>query len=171
MSDADTAKCGPMNSSSVSSFGSCSSYQTTATYTPYPSSTTITYTPPPACPDGQYWSGSACVSYSTPAPTTDPSASCAQSGGTWTGSYCQYPTPIPAPESTPPPENPPPSSFDYQKHNLAVHDSAAHRVALANTIMACASTDGEWNTQTNTCQLGSRSFLANAFRFFIQLFK
>lgn len=44
MSDADLTKCGPLNSASTSSFGSCSSYQTT-----------VTYTPAPSCPSGQWW--------------------------------------------------------------------------------------------------------------------
>ncbi|MEK7537189.1 MAG: hypothetical protein AAB584_01980 [Patescibacteria group bacterium] len=89
MSDADSTKCGPLNSSSTSSFGSCSSYQSTATtYTPVPScpsgqwwdyttnscksSTAGSYTPVPSCPSGQWWdyAKNACsgsVTY-TPAP-------------------------------------------------------------------------------------------------------
>ena len=89
MSDSDSTKCGPLNSSSATNFGSCTSYQgTAATYTPYPScpsgqwwdsatssckSTTAgTYTPAPSCPSGQWWdyAKNACfgsVTY-TPAP-------------------------------------------------------------------------------------------------------
>lgn len=52
MSDADPSKCGTLNSTNVSSFGSCSSYQATATYSP---GTSASYTPAPSCPSGQYW--------------------------------------------------------------------------------------------------------------------
>ncbi len=46
-----------------------------------------------ACPSDQYWNGSACVANSTTY-TADPSAACAQGGGTWNTSsnYCQIPT-------------------------------------------------------------------------------
>lgn len=99
MSDSDGSKCGPLNSSSVSNFGSCSSYQSTTSYTPTPScpagqwwdystsscksNSTYTYTPPPSCPSGQWWdySSSTCKSNDsytyTPYPTT---------------SYTPYPT-------------------------------------------------------------------------------
>ena len=42
------------------------------------------------CASGQYWNGTACVANSTTY-TTDPSAACAQGGGTWNTStnYCQ----------------------------------------------------------------------------------
>lgn len=42
------------------------------------------------CPSGQYWNGTACVANSSTY-TTDPSAACAQGGGTWNTStnYCQ----------------------------------------------------------------------------------
>ncbi len=44
-----------------------------------------------ACPSGQYWNGTACVSNST---MMDPSAGCAQAGGTWNAGthFCQMPT-------------------------------------------------------------------------------
>ena len=90
MSDSDGSKCGPLNSTSVSSFGSCSSYQSTTSYTPLPScpsgqwwdyttntckSSDTTYTPYPTCPSGQWWDGStsSCKSSTytyTPYPTT-----------------------------------------------------------------------------------------------------
>lgn len=91
MSDSDGSKCGPLSSTSVSSFGSCSSYQTTTTYTPLPScpsgqwwdysrnacvSSTSSYTPYPSCPSGQWWdySSSTCKSNDSstysPYPTT-----------------------------------------------------------------------------------------------------
>src|SRR3990167_8912388 len=63
MSDSDSAKCGPYGSS-VSSFGSCSTYSG-STYTPYPTVSTYSpyptyspggsYTPYPTCPSGQWW--------------------------------------------------------------------------------------------------------------------
>ncbi|MEK7607586.1 MAG: hypothetical protein AAB484_01495 [Patescibacteria group bacterium] len=43
------------------------------------------------CSSGQYWNGTACVANTTT--STDPSAGCAQAGGTWNSStsYCQMP--------------------------------------------------------------------------------
>ena len=57
----------------------------------------------------------------TPYPTTDPSASCTSSGGTWNGSSCVYPTPYPTTESTPMPtySPPPPTSSLYQPYMTA----------------------------------------------------
>ena len=66
MSDGDASKCGSFNSTSVSSFGACSSYTGTTTYSPYP---TFTYTPYPttstssgSCPSGSHSMGSYCMS-------------------------------------------------------------------------------------------------------------
>ncbi|MBI3459217.1 hypothetical protein HY061_03085 [Candidatus Azambacteria bacterium] len=52
-------------------------------------------TSPTTCSSGQYWDGSACVNNtSTPPPssstTNDPATMCAQSGGAWTGSTCNF---------------------------------------------------------------------------------
>ncbi len=108
MSDADGSKCGPLNSTSVSGFGSCSSYQGATTYTPSPScpsgqwwdyatssckSSTSTYTPPPSCPAGQWWdynqnkcsTGSCSSGYYWDSATS----TCKPSGGT---TYSPYPT-------------------------------------------------------------------------------
>lgn len=99
MSDSDSAKCGPMNSTSTSGFGSCSTYQSSTTYSPYPTGG-YTYTPAPSCPSGQWWdySRNACVSststYSptpigtyTYSPTPTTSSSC-PTGSHNMGSYC-----------------------------------------------------------------------------------
>src|SRR3989344_4672665 len=64
-SNTDSTKCGPLNSTGVSNFGSCSSYQTTATPWPVVGS----------CTSGQYWDAatSSCKtsSYtSSPGPST-----------------------------------------------------------------------------------------------------
>jgi len=81
------------------------------------------------CPSGWYWNGSSCVSSgtTTPYPTTsytpypttsytpppDPSATCSSSGGTWDGSTCVFPTPVPS-------EPPPPTSVMYKPY-MVVH--------------------------------------------------
>lgn len=104
MSDSDGSKCGPLNSTSVSSFGSCSNYQSTPSYSPGPGgsytppptcpsgqwweyssnsckSSTTTYTPPPSCPSGQWWD------YSTNSCKTTSTSDC-PSGQYWNGSAC-----------------------------------------------------------------------------------
>ncbi len=86
MSDADTTKCGSLNSTSVSSFGSCSSYQTTATYSPAPGTSYTPYPSPGTCPTGQYWywppSGAGYCKVNEPYPTYSPGTS-----------YTPYPSP------------------------------------------------------------------------------
>ena len=101
MSDADTSKCGSLNSTSVSSFGSCASYQG-STYSPYPTSTT--YSPAPSCPSGQWWDTArqACTSTATTCVTGyywDSAANlCKPSSGTYSPSpgttytYTPYPS-------------------------------------------------------------------------------
>lgn len=90
MSDADPSKCGPLSSTSVGSFGSCSNYQTTPSYSPGPGS----YSPYPSCPSGQWWNGTACTSTTTsytPYPsisyTPYPSAQPCPSGQWWDYAY------------------------------------------------------------------------------------
>ena len=118
MSDADLTKCGPLNSTSVSSFGSCSGYQTTATYSPPPATyspgPSASYTPPPSCPSGQWWdyTTNSCKLTTTPSPST-------------TTSYTPYPTTeyTPPPTYSPPPATyspPPPTSVLYP-HYLVAH--------------------------------------------------
>lgn len=138
MSDADTSKCGPLNSTSVSGFGSCSGYQTTATYSPYPSSPPGTsYTPYPTtetqtCISGQYWdySSSSCKSNTSYGGCTGTSqSSCASvSNCYWNSgsSYCYYQstppstttssTPYPTPTYTPPPSCPSGQWWDSVKY-------------------------------------------------------
>lgn len=86
MSDADLSKCGPLNSTSISGFGSCTSYQS-STASPYPSGS-YTYTPAPSCPSGQWWDSSisACKTTS-PSDTYSPSPTY-----TSTYTYTPYPT-------------------------------------------------------------------------------
>lgn len=158
MSDADGTKCGAFGSS-VSSFGSCNTYQTSTS--PYPT-TSYTYTPYPTCSSGQWWdsSTSSCkttTTSDTPAPTTDPATSCASTGGSWDGSSCVYPTATPAtPEPTPEP-TPPTSGFSPQ-----------HQMAMANTIMACADSGGTWNASNSSCSSSSfaKSFFGNIIKIF-----
>ncbi|HEY4504228.1 MAG TPA: hypothetical protein VJI73_00465 [Candidatus Paceibacterota bacterium] len=108
-----------------------SSCVSSGTATPYPTATSCgtgyywdsaTSACKSTCPSTQYWNGSACVdnvstSY-TPYPTTsytpppDPSAECANYGGTWDGSTCVFPTP-------PPSEPPPPTSAMYKPYMVA----------------------------------------------------
>ncbi|MBI2057995.1 MAG: hypothetical protein HYT63_03395 [Candidatus Yanofskybacteria bacterium] len=133
MSDSDSTKCGPYGSS-VSSFGSCSSYQgtsTTYTYSPYPTGSTYspyptggTYSPYPTCPSGQWWdySTSSCKTTSTTDCTSGyywNGSSCVSSGSTTYSPYPTYSTYSPYPtysetttSYTPPPTtySPPPES-------------------------------------------------------------
>lgn len=107
MSDSDSTKCGPSNSTSTSGFGSCSSYQGTTTYSPYPSGSSYTYTPAPSgaytyspypststtsCPAGQWYDAANhyCRTDCASGTFWDPAASkCVSSTGT---TYTPYPT-------------------------------------------------------------------------------
>ncbi len=132
MSDSDGSKCGPISSSSVSSFGSCSTYQGgTTTYTPAPScpsgqwwdsatnacrsTTATTYSPPPSCPSGQWWDyGTNSCRSSTSTSTYTPPPACPD-GQYWDSgvSACRVnPTPYPTTAYTPPPTQyvPPPTN-------------------------------------------------------------
>lgn len=136
---------GETSTSCYSDCGGGTSYTPypTTSYTPYPScpsgqwwdsatssckstTSTYTYTPAPSCPASQYWNGTSCIdnvtTTYTPYPTTDPSASCTSSGGTWNGSSCVYPTPVPTTVYTPYPTttySPPPTSSLYPQYMVA----------------------------------------------------
>ena len=158
MSDSDGSKCGPLNSSSISNFDSCSSYQSTTTYTPPPSCpsgqwwdyatnscTSSTYTPYPttqSCPSGQWWD------YSTSSCKTTSTTDC-PSGWYWNGSSCvssETTTPYPTTEYTPYPTTeytpPPPTSYN----------SIQHQIAVANTIMSCAESGDKWDASRSRCK-------------------
>ena len=131
MSDSDGSKCGSLNSSSVSSFGSCSSYQSTTTYTP-----------PPSCPSGQWWDyttsscqGSATATY-TPLPSCPSSQWWDYTTSSCQGSTTTY-TPYPTTEYTPPPSTyspppesspPPPTSGALYNHLATIHCAGIDRV-------------------------------------------
>ena len=184
MSDSQSDKCGPLNSTSTGSFGSCSGYTTTYTYTPYPTTSTsatscgtgyywdlstnsckptspsdtvsptisytpyptTTYTPPPVCTSTQYWNGSSCVenppaSTYTPPPYTPPPT--CSSGQYWDGSACvTNPTP-------------PPTSM-----------LSGHQLAVANTIMSCSSSGGQWDSGRSTCVAKNSGFFASVLKAF-----
>ena len=135
MSDSDSSKCGPLNSTSTTNFGSCSSYQGSTTYSPAPTysySPGTSYTPYPSCPSGQWWdtAKSMCTSTATscgsgyywdsassickPISTTSytPSSPSCPSGQWWdyTTNSCQGSTTT----YTPPPYTPPPSCSSGQ---------------------------------------------------------
>ena len=179
MSDGDLAKCGPFGSTSVSSFGSCSTYQ--STYTPYPtySSGGGSYTPYPTCPSDQWWDSgtSSCRSSSY---TYTPSAS---SGSTYTPyptySSTPYPTysstPYPTTESTTTVYYPPttvytPPTTTYSPPATTISpsgfDSKAHQMAMARTIMACADSGGSWNAGASSCKPADNGFFANVLKIF-----
>lgn len=183
MSDSDASKCGPSGSTSTSSFGSCSSYQSTVTYSPYPSSAG-SYTPYPSpgtCPAGQYWywpsTGPGYCQSTTATYTPYPVTSYTPYPTTVytpypTTEYTPYPTtvytPYPTTEYTPYPttaytpypttEYVPPPTSSTPPTSLDIHK---HYVAMARTgqalavnIMSCADSGGKWNAGSLTCRNG-----------------
>lgn len=123
MSDADTTKCGSLNSTSVSSFGSCSTYQ--GTYTPYP--TGGTYSPPPSgsCLTGSHNMGSYCMSDSDSSKCgaygSSPSGWGPNSCTAYQGTYSPYPTG--ATYSPPPGSSCPTGSHNMGSYCMSDSDS------------------------------------------------
>ena len=135
MSDSDGTKCGPLNSTSVSGFGSCSTYQG-STYSPYPTSTT--YTPSPSCPSGQWWDTArqSCTSTAT---------SCG-SGYYWdsAGNICK---PNPTTSYIPPPSCPSDQWWDYTTSSCKSSTSTSYTPYPTSTYTpspTCSSTQ-YWN--------------------------
>ena len=175
MSDYDGTKCASFGATSVSTFGSCSYFSGSSSYTPYPSTGGSSYTPPPSCPSDQWWdySSNSCklstYSYSpapgdsytpyptyssTPYPTTEATTT------TTTTTTTTLPPTTTTVYSPPPPESTtttlPPSGFD----------SKAHQMAMARTIMACADSGGSWNAGTANCKSANSGFFANVLKIF-----
>ena len=147
MSDSDSTKCGPLSSTSVGGFGSCSSYQSTATYSPAPGTS---YTPYPTTSYTPYPT----TSY-TPYPTT---------------SYTPYPTTsyTPPPTSTysPPPSNTACPSGQYWNGSACVIGVLDQHTAYM--VAHCQQLGRTWNG--SLCQANGsfakiyKGFLANTLR-------
>jgi len=147
MSDNDGTKCGPLNSTSVSGFGSCDTYAPTTSYTPYPNSS-----PASSCPSGQWWDSSTnscktATPYDTPTGgycgdyacnNGETTSNCPSDCGGGT-TYTPYPTST----YTPPPSC---SSDQYWDGSACVANPTPY--PTTDPSATCSSSGGTWDGST-----------------------